>query len=280
VTATVHAVTTLAAESKTSTGEAVAFWILGPLAVLAALGMVSVRRAVHSALFLAWVMITLAIFYIIQDALFLGVVQIIVYTGAIMMLFLFVVMIVGVDSSDSLIETIRGQRFAAVAVGLGFGFLLIAVIGNASVSGMSGLATANQNGNVQGLAALMFTKYVWAFEVTSALLITAAVGGMVLAHRERMERKRTQRELAEERLKGGGLVTQLPPPGVYARHNAVDTPALLPDGTPAELSVSRVLQARGDVRTVAAAKGIIEAPVIEDEREVHDSSQLGKGSTP
>jgi NADH-quinone oxidoreductase subunit J len=280
VTATVHAVTTLAAESKTSTGEAVAFWILGPLAVLAALGMVSVRRAVHSALFLAWVMITLAIFYIIQDALFLGVVQIIVYTGAIMMLFLFVVMIVGVDSSDSLIETIRGQRFAAVAVGLGFGFLLIAVIGNASVSGMSGLATANQNGNVQGLAALMFTKYVWAFEVTSALLMTAAVGGMVLAHRERMERKRTQRELAEERLKGGGLVTQLPPPGVYARHNAVDTPALLPDGTPAELSVSRVLQARGDVRTVAAAKGIIEAPVIEDEREVHDSSQLGKGSTP
>ena len=280
MTATVHAVTTLAAESKTSTGEAVAFWILGPLAVLAALGMVFVRRAVHSALFLAWVMVTLAIFYIIQDALFLGVVQIIVYTGAIMMLFLFVVMIVGVDSSDSLIETIRGQRFAAVAVGLGFGFVLIAVIGNASVSGMSGLATANQNGNVQGLAALMFTKYVWAFEVTSALLITAAVGGMVLAHRERMERKRTQRELAGERLKGGGLVTPLPSPGVYARHNAVDTPALLPDGTPAELSVSRVLQARGDVRTVAAAKGIIEAPAIDDESETQEGSRLGKGRRP
>ena len=144
---------------------------------------------------------------------------------------------------------------------------------------MSGLATANQNGNVQGLAALMFTKYVWAFELTSALLITAAVGGMVLAHRERMERKRTQRELAEERLKGGGLVTPLPPSGVYARHNAVDTPALLPDGTPAELSLSRVLQARGDVRTVAAAKGIIEVPAIEDSREATES-QLGKGATP
>jgi NADH-quinone oxidoreductase subunit J len=279
VTATVHAVTTLAAESKTSTGEAVAFWILGPLAVLAALAMVFVRRAVHSALFLAWVMLTLAIFYIVQDALFLGVVQIIVYTGAIMMLFLFVLMIVGVDSSDSLIETIRGQRFAAVVAGLGFGVLVIAVIGNASVSGMSGLATANQNGNVQGLAALMFNKYVWAFEVTSALLITAAVGGMVLAHRERMERKRTQRELAEERLKGGGLATPLPPSGVFARHNAVDTPALLPDGTPAELSVSRVLQARGDVRTVAAAKGIIEAGVIEDDGATPDG-QPGRGSTP
>jgi NADH-quinone oxidoreductase subunit J len=280
VTATLHAVTTLAAESETSTGEAVAFWILGPLAVLAALAMVFVRRAVHSALFLAWVMLTLAIFYIIQDAPFLGVVQIIVYTGAIMMLFLFVLMIVGVDSSDSLIETIRGQRFAAVVAGLGFGILIIAVIGNASISGMSGLATANQNGNVQGLAALMFNKYVWAFEVTSALLITAAVGGMVLAHRERLERKRTQRELVEERLKSGGLVTPLPPSGVYARHNAVDTPALLPDGMPAELSVSRVLQARGDVRTVAAAKGIIEATTIEDGRETQESSQLGEGSAP
>jgi NADH-quinone oxidoreductase subunit J len=280
VTATLHAVTTLAAESETSTGEAVAFWILGPLAVLAALAMVFVRRAVHSALFLAWVMLTLAIFYIIQDAPFLGVVQIIVYTGAIMMLFLFVLMIVGVDSSDSLIETIRGQRFAAVVAGLGFGILIIAVIGNASISGMSGLATANQNGNVQGLAALMFNKYVWAFEVTSALLITAAVGGMVLAHRERLERKRTQRELVEERLKSGGLVTPLPPSGVYARHNAVDTPALLPDGMPAELSVSRVLQARGDVRTVAAAKGIIEATTIEDGRETQESSQSGEGSAP
>jgi len=280
VTATFHAVTSLAVESKTSTGEAVAFWILGPLAVLAALGMVFVRRAVHSALFLAWVMITLAIFYIVQDALFLGVVQIIVYTGAIMMLFLFVLMIVGVDSSDSLIETIRGQRIAAVVAGLGFGILLIAVIGNASVSGMTGLATANQNGNVQGLAALMFNKYVWAFEVTSALLITAAVGGMVLAHRERLVRKRTQRELADERLKGSGLATPLPPSGVYARHNAVDTPALLPDGNPSELSVSRVLQARGDVRTVAAAKGIIEASVLEDEREVHGGGQPEKGGTP
>lgn len=125
---------------STSTGEAIAFWILAPLAVIAALGMITARKAVHSALLLAYVMLSLAVMYMIQDALFLGVVQIIVYTGAILMLFLFVLMIVGVDSSDSLVETIRGQRWAAVVAGLGFGLLLVTAIGNASVSGMTGLA--------------------------------------------------------------------------------------------------------------------------------------------
>jgi NADH-quinone oxidoreductase subunit J len=126
----------------------------------------------------------------------------------------------------------------------------------------------------------MFKRYVWAFELTSALLITAALGAMVMAYRERVERERSQRELAEQRFKAGGQVTPLPPSGVYARHNAVDTPALLPDGTPSELSVPEVLQARGDVRTVAAARGLIEPPAIEDSREARESSQLGKGPTP
>jgi NADH-quinone oxidoreductase subunit J len=86
--------------------------------------------------------------------------------------------------------------------------------------------------------------------VTSALLITAAMGAMVLAHRERHERPATQRDLSIERFREGGYGAPLPPPGVFARHNAVDTPALLPDGSPAESSVSRVLVARGDVRRV------------------------------
>ena len=92
---------------KTLTPEAVLFWILAPLAVAAALGMLFAKKAVHSALLLAWVMVTLAIFYIAQDALFLGIVQIVVYTGAVMMLFLFILMLVGVDSADSLVESIR-----------------------------------------------------------------------------------------------------------------------------------------------------------------------------
>jgi NADH-quinone oxidoreductase subunit J len=86
---------------------------------------------------------------------------------------------------------------------------------------------------------------VWAFEVTGALLITAALGAMVLAHRERLVPRPTQRELSQRRIREGAIKAPLPAPGVFARHNAVDTPALLPDGTPSELSVSRVLVARG-----------------------------------
>jgi NADH-quinone oxidoreductase subunit J len=237
--------TTLLADAitRTSTGEAVLFWILGVIAVLGAIGMVTASKAVYSAIFLAMTMIVLAMLYIAQDALFLGVVQVVVYTGAVMMLFLFVLMLIGVDTSESLVETLRGQRVAAVVAGLGFGVLLIAGIGTASTT-FVGLTQANQGGNVQGLAVLIFTRYLWAFEVTSALLITAALGAMVLAHRERFERRKTQQELARERFGPGGRPTALPGPGVYARHNAVDIPALLPDGSFAEASVSKVLTPR------------------------------------
>ena len=228
----------------TSATEAVLFWVLGTVAVLGAIGVVAAPKAVYSAMFLATTMIVLAVFYIAQGALFLGVVQVVVYTGAVMMLFLFVLMLIGVESSESLVETIRGQRIAAIVVGIGFGVLLIAGIGSVSVNGFIGLAEANAGGNVQGLAALIFTKYLWAFELTGALLITAALGAMVLAHRERFERRKTQRELAQERFLPGGHPTTLPNPGVYARNNAVDIAARLPDGSASELSVSAILQKR------------------------------------
>jgi NADH-quinone oxidoreductase subunit J len=232
-----------------STSEAVLFWVLAVVAVVGAIGVVSATKAVYSAMFLASTMIALAVLYIAQDALFLGVVQVVVYTGAVMMLFLFVLMLIGVDTSESLVETIRGQRIAAIVSGVGFGVLLIAGIGNVSVAGFTGLAQANANGNVQGLAALIFTKYLWAFELTGALLITAALGAMVLAHRERWEHRKTQRELAAERFQPGGHPGTLPNPGVYARHNAVDVPARLPDGRGSELSVSAILQKRPGVET-------------------------------
>ncbi|MFD7562054.1 NADH-quinone oxidoreductase subunit J [Streptomyces tendae] len=235
----------------TSTGEAVQFWILGTVAVIGALYTVFMKKAVHSALCLAGTMIVLAVFYLANGAYFLGIVQIVVYTGAIMMLFLFVVMLVGVTAADSLKETIKGQRWLALLSGLGFGILLIAGIGNASVSEFTGLAQANSNGNVEGIASLIFTKYVFAFEITGALLITAAVGAMVLTHRERTERARTQRELSEQRIRDGKYLPPLPAPGVYARHNAVDIAGLLPDGTPSELTVSKTLRERGQIRDVS-----------------------------
>ncbi|MFJ6729889.1 NADH-quinone oxidoreductase subunit J [Streptomyces sp. NPDC091281] len=237
---------------STSTGEAFQFWILGTVAVIGALCTVLMRKAVHSALCLAGTMIVLAVFYLANGAYFLGIVQIVVYTGAIMMLFLFVVMLVGVTAADSLTETIKGQRWLALVCGLGFGVLLLGGIGNASLSQFDGLAAANAGGNVEGLAALIFTKYVFAFEITGALLITAAVGAMVLTHRERTERAKTQRELAEERVREGKHLPPLPAPGVYARHNAVDVAGLLPDGTPSELTVSKTLRDRGQIRDVSA----------------------------
>ncbi|AQU67085.1 NADH-quinone oxidoreductase subunit J [Streptomyces niveus] len=240
---------TLAA-SLTSTGEAVQFWILGTVAVIGALCTILMRRAVHSALCLAGTMIVLAVFYLANGAYFLGIVQIVVYTGAIMMLFLFVVMLVGVTAADSLTETIKGQRWWAALCGLGFGVLLIAGIGNASLTASTGLGVANAGGNVEGLAALIFTKYVFAFEITGALLITASVGAMVLTHRERTERALTQREMSEQRIRSKHL-PPLPAPGVYARHNAVDIAGLLPDGTTSELTVSQTLKDRGQIRDVS-----------------------------
>ena len=125
-------------------GEAIVFWVSGTLAVIGALGMVISKKAVHSALFIALTMINLAILYVANAAPFLGMVQIIVYTGAVMMLFLFVLMVVGVDSSDSLIETIKGQRAAAFLFGVGFSILLIAGIGNGLMETSStGLDAAN-----------------------------------------------------------------------------------------------------------------------------------------
>lgn len=234
--------------NATSTGEQVVFWFCAILAVAGALGMLFSRKAVHSALWLAMTMINLAILYVALQAPFLGMAQIIVYTGAIMMLFLFVLMIVGVDSSDSLVETIAGQRVLALLFGIGFGILLFAVVGRGLIglpTGSLTVANAVRGGNVQGIAELVFTRYVFAFEATSALLISAALGAMVLTHRERTEPRKTQRDLSVARFQVGGDPNPLPPPGVYAWHNAVDIPALLPDGTQAEISVPRPLAARG-----------------------------------
>src|SRR6188472_2227526 len=125
------------------TGAAVAFWLLAPVMILGALGMILARKPVHSALCLATVMISLAVQYAAQDAPFLFTVQIIVYTGAILMLFLFVLMLVGVDTADSLVETIRGQRTLAILAGVGFGSLLVFAVGNAVVSPTAGLTAAN-----------------------------------------------------------------------------------------------------------------------------------------
>ncbi len=261
----------------------IAFWILAPIMVICALGLLFARKAVHCALLLAVVMISLAVLYAVQDAPFLFAVQIIVYTGAILMLFLFVLMLVGVDASDSVVETIRGQRLLAAGLGLVFGITLVVGVAQVGVGAITGLTKANEDGNVPAIAQVLFTKYVFAFEVTSALLITAALGAMVLAHRERLTPKPTQRAAAAQRMRDyadhGKHLGPLPPPGVFARHNAVDTPALLPDGTPSEASISRVLAARGSVNRSPGSATQVER-IGGDDGSVpprDDSSQGGAG---
>jgi NADH-quinone oxidoreductase subunit J len=243
----------------------IAFWVLAPIMVIAALGILFVRKAVHAALLLAVVMMSLAVLYLVLEAPFLFAVQIIVYTGAILMLFLFVLMLVGVDASDSVVETIKGQRVIAIVLGLIFGTTLVLGLGQLTLGTAVGLEKANEGGNIERLADLLFGRYVFAFETTSALLITAAVGAMVLAHRERIEPRETQAAIAARRMREyaetGAHPGPLPAPGVFARHNAVDTPALLPDGSPAEASISRVFAARGTVRSAPADVKAIQAMV-------------------
>lgn len=262
-------------------GETVLFWVLAPVMVLGALGLVFAKKAVHAALCMALVMIGLGIVYFAQQAPFLGSVQIFVYTGAVMMLFLFVLMLVGIDSSDSLIETIKGQRVAAAVLGIGAAVLLVSALRQVTFARSVGLTEVNANpGNITSIASKIFGQYVWAFEVTGALLITAAVGAMMLAHRERLVPRPTQRELSEKRIREGAVKAPLPAPGVFARHNAVDTPALLPDGTPSELSVSRVLATRGQM--LSTQHHVDEINAVRDELEnplTHEADVADDGSS-
>jgi len=252
----------LAISDVASTTQQITFWLLAVVSVTAALGMIMVRKAVYCAVLLAVVMLSLAALYALQNAPFLAFVQVIVYTGAVLMLFLFVLMIVGIRAKDSIVETIKGQRVAAGLAGIGLLVLLSLTVGHAVLGTAAPAGPSFGANNVYAIAKLIFTTYVFPFEVTSALLITAALGAMVLAHRERLTPKLTQRDLSRLRV-ASGHPAPLSGPGTYARHNAVDMPALLPDGTPAETSVPAAIrgvpetpdQQRTLLGTIAAVRG-------------------------
>lgn len=235
-----------------SGGEALLFWVLAPATVLGALGLLFARKAVHAAMSTALVMISLGVFYIAQDAEFVGIIQIFVYSGAVMMLFLFVVMLVGVDASDSLVETIPGQRLFAYVFGLVFAGVIMAGLARVDFGESIGLAAVQEEGTVSGLAREIFTRQVFGFEVLGALLVISVMGAMVLAHHERLTPRISQRNRSDRTVASQTWLSGRPNPGVYARHNAADTPALLPDGTPTEESVPRVLVARGQVASVTS----------------------------
>ncbi len=170
----------------TVAADQIVFWVFAPISVGSAIAMLFQRKAVHAALFLIVNFFTLAVFYLVLGAPFLFAVQIIVYAGAIMVLFLFVITLLGVDPRDSLVERLRGQRPTAILLGIGLAAEIFVAV-RASI----GLAKApanfdqvvNRGGNARALSHVLFRTYFFPFEVTSILLIIAAIAAMVLAQR-------------------------------------------------------------------------------------------------
>ncbi|MDR1355884.1 MAG: NADH-quinone oxidoreductase subunit J [Propionibacteriaceae bacterium] len=229
------------------------FWVAAPLTIAMAVGTIVARKVVHSAICLCGAMVTLGLLYTTLEAPFLFVAQILVYTGSIMMLFLFTMMLIGIDRRESLTEIIRGQRVVSgIAIGALLALLVFTVAGAVS-GGFGNLDEVNERhgGNAQGLAVLLFTKYAFIFEALAALVFTAALAAMVLAHSDQVRAQRSQRGLAAEKLQQyaatGANPAAAPGSGVYARTNSIAHPALLPDGSVADNSVSAVLSERGVV---------------------------------
>jgi NADH-quinone oxidoreductase subunit J len=168
----------------------IVFGVMFIVALGASLAMLFSPNAVHVALFLVVAQVALALAFLLQGAYFVAAMQIIVYAGAIMVLFLFVIMLLGVDKREALIEPLRGQRQVAIGLGL----LLAAEISYSVLRGVhllglgnggsAALNAINQNpGNVKAIARLLFSRYLLPFEATSVLLVVAIVGVMMLARR-------------------------------------------------------------------------------------------------
>jgi NADH-quinone oxidoreductase subunit J len=164
----------------------IVFWVIAPVSIASAVAMILAKNAVHSALLLIVNFFTLAVFFLILGSPFLFVVQIIVYAGAIMVLFLFVIMLLGVDERESLRERILGQRWLALLLGAGL-VVEVALAVRVGVGfghgGLPDFTRVNRGGNVQALARVLFNSYFFPFEVTSILLIVAAIGAMLHGRR-------------------------------------------------------------------------------------------------
>ena len=221
------------------------FWVIAIITVVPALSLLFARKAVHVAISVAIAMIGLAAAYIMLAAPFLGMVQIVVYTGAVMMLFVFVLMLIGVSGKESLVETIKGQRWIGILVAAGIGIFLTGVISRVTLN----VAEPPTVGNPNEIAGALFGRQVVVIETLGFVLIVAAVGALVLTHVPRLTRKHTQKEIAEDRVRVGANPVNKPMPGIYARHNALDVPALDPHGNLIDESISRVLEVRHQTQT-------------------------------
>jgi NADH-quinone oxidoreductase subunit J len=166
--------------------EIAVFAVCAMICVLGALGVILNRNPVHSALCLVATLFGVAVLFIAQEAHFLAAVQVIVYAGAIVVLFLFVIMLLGVDRAEDLAdEPLTGQRQAAVVVGILLGGVLAGTLSAATITGLRsvGGAVDDDTPNITQIGRLLFTDYLFAFEITSVLLVIGVVGAVLLARR-------------------------------------------------------------------------------------------------
>lgn len=239
-------------------GEALLFWSAAAIMVLAAFGVLLFRKAAYAALSMVVLMLGMAVLFFALEAPFNGVVQVIVYTGAIMMLFLFVIMMIGLGASDGFREQRRGYVAFAAALGLALAVLTVGAILHSRVAGPGKMGwDPYSNVPVTSLAQTLFQNYWMTIELVATLLIIAAVGAVLLTHSDRLGTKFNQRQTAEARLQEyahkGVHLGQHPTPGVYALSNAVDNPAVAGDTQDIALeSVPRVLRVRGLERPLGA----------------------------
>ncbi|WP_067779107.1 NADH-quinone oxidoreductase subunit J [Actinomyces vulturis] len=229
-------------------GEVILFAVVACVTLACGIGLLTAKRAVNAAVNMIMIMISLAILYIANSAPFLGIVQGVVYTGAVMTLVLFVIMLVGVGTDEKIVETVHGQKAIAVVLGLAMSALLIVAASKAAFPPAVGLNTEESNPTV--LAELLFSSHVVTMELTAILLITAAVGALTLTHRDRIRPRKSQLDVAKDKMiayaESGVHPGQDTFSGVYAATNSAAAPALDAAGQPVEESVSRVLKVRGD----------------------------------
>ncbi len=165
------------------------FFLFGGLTLVGAFGVVLSRNPVHSALYLVMTLLSVAVLFLLQDAQLVAAVQVIVYAGAIVVLFLFVIMLLGVDRRESLTETLRFQRPIALALGALVLAELLLLGGNQWATGAKTSSGVPVNGgsdfgnNIQRVARVLFTDFLWPFQLTAVLLVIAVVGSVALARR-------------------------------------------------------------------------------------------------
>lgn len=250
-----------AAEPAFSLGSTIFFWVVAVATVALAIGIAICRKAVHSAVCMVGVMLCLAMLYVSQGAYFIGVVQVVVYTGAVMTLILFIIMMVGINASDNFLRTKRSLRRTAWLMGTAGAVILVAVICEsllpstgqvAPVEVASGSTTSNP---VQ-MAMMLFREHIFTMQAVSGLLIIAAIGAMSLTHADPLFKALKQPQTAELRMEAYGQRNihpgQRPAPGVYQETNAADVPAV--DGEhnrPLIESIPKALRSRNAEQNLA-----------------------------